>query len=223
VTNYKNSILEIKKNCYSCTKCPLGKNFVDGLDPHVFACGKVPSEIIFIAEAAGKEEQIQKTPLVGRSGQFFNEYILERANIKRCDIYITNAVLCRPRKNRTPLPAEIETCRQHLDAQICLLKPKLLVTMGNVPLYSVCECTGIKNQRGKVRWSREWSNSERVSVLPIFHPAYCLRGSGLSEMAADSLSIKLLKEVIDLGRYEILDRLANNNEEVTRENIQIGV
>jgi len=214
----KERIYELKDKCYSCQECPLGKRTVDGLDPHVFANGHVKlGGIFFVAEAPGGEEVKLKKPLVGRAGKFYDSKILQASGLKRNEIFTTNAVLCRPNeKNRTPLPAEIEICRQHLDAQICLLEPKLLVTMGNVPLYSVCECTGIKSQRGKVRWSREWSSGVRVPVLPVFHPAYCLRGSGLSEMAADALSIHLLKEMMDLGKYEVLERLANNNEEVAK-------
>jgi DNA polymerase len=199
----KDQVLELKNKCYSCKECPLGRKEVDGRDPHVFASGYVKSKIFFIAEAPGAEEVKIKKPLVGRAGQFFEAKVLGSANLKRSDIYITNSVLCRPDgRNRTPLPAEVETCRFHLDAQVCLLEPKLLITMGNVALLSCCGETGIVKRRGKLRWSREWSNGKKVPVFPIFHPSYCIRGSGLKEMAEDAETIgefyKLLKEGGDI-------------------------
>ncbi len=184
----KEEVLKLKKNCYDCRECPLGKKKVDGLDPHVFAGGYVKSDIFFVGEAPGKNEQLIRRPFVGRAGKFFDTKILGVAGIERSNVFITNSVLCRPNeKNRTPLPAEIEICRTHLDAQICLLNPKLLVTLGNVSLYSVCETKGITKMRGKLTLSREWSNGNKIPTLPIFHPAYVLRGSGLSEMKEDAL------------------------------------
>lgn len=186
----KEQVLELKSKCYECKECPLGRKEVDGRDPHVFASGFVKSKIFFIAEAPGADEVRIKKPLVGRAGKFFEAKILGAAGLKRTEVFITNSVLCRPSdRNRTPLPVEIEVCRTHLDAQICLLQPKLLVTMGNVALSSCCELTGIMKQRGRLRWSREWSNGERVPVFPIFHPSYCIRGSGLKEMAEDAKKI----------------------------------
>lgn len=182
----QHKIYELQQQCYDCRRCPLGQKQVDGLDPHVFGSGHVNAAVMFVAEAPGAEEVRLKRPLVGRSGQFYENRILKDAGLERSQVYTTNAVLCRPsEKNRTPFPGEMEICRDHLDAQILLVNPKLIVTLGNAPLYSVCETQGITKKRGALRWSREWSNGQRVAVLPMFHPAYCLRGSGLNEMAED--------------------------------------
>ena len=196
----KEQVLELKQKCYNCKECPLGRKMVDGLDPHVFSGGHVKSEIMFIGEAPGSEETKAKRPLVGRAGKFFDTKILGVAGIERPNVFVTNAVLCRPNeKNRTPLPAEIEICRHHLDAQICLLNPKLLVTLGNVPLYSVCDAKGITKMRGKLTLSRKWSNGIKIPTLPIFHPSYCLRGSGLQEMNEDALLINKLYQFLVKG------------------------
>jgi DNA polymerase len=201
VVTLKEQVLDLKQKCYNCKECPLGRKMVDGLDPHVFAGGYVKSDIFFIAEAPGGDEVKLKRPLVGRAGKFFDTRILGTAGIERRNIFATNAVLCRPNeKNRTPLPAEIEICRMHLDAQICLLKPKLLVTLGNVPLFSVCEEKGITKMRGKMRFSRKWSNGQSVPTLPMFHPSYCLRGSGLSEMKEDAVLLGRLHNDILNGK-----------------------
>ncbi|MHA2219542.1 MAG: uracil-DNA glycosylase [Candidatus Hodarchaeales archaeon] len=186
----KEEVLKLRDKCYICKECPLGRKLVDGRDPHVFGSGYVKSKMLFIAEAPGYNEVILKKPLVGRAGKFFDVKVLGIANIERSNILITNMVLCRPNeKNRTPLPAEIEICRQHLDAQICLFKPKLLITMGNVPLLGICGKSGITRMRGKLLWSREWSDGKCIPVFPIFHPSYCIRGSGLPQMNEDAKKI----------------------------------
>lgn len=182
----KHKIYELQQQCHECRRCPLGQKQVDGQDPHVFGSGHVNATVMFVAEAPGAEEVRLGRPLVGRSGQFYENRILKGAGLERSQVYTTNAALCRPNeKNRTPFPGEMEICRDHLDAQILLVRPRLIVTLGNAPLYSVCETQGITKKRGSLRWSRPWSDGRRVPVLPMFHPAYCLRGSGLKEMAED--------------------------------------
>lgn len=198
--NLKAQILELKNKCYSCKECPLGRKMVGGLDPHVFSSGLIRSKIFFVGEAPGEDELKLRIPFVGRAGKFFETKILGTANIKRSEVYIVNGVNCRPNEhNRTPMPIEIEICRSHLDAQICLLKPKLLVAMGNVALYSCCDITGIVKCRGKLRWSREWSDGMRIPVFPIFHPSYCLRGSGLKEMDEDAAKIGEFYNLLQSG------------------------
>ena len=79
----KKTIYDLKNKCYECQNCPLGRRTVDGMDPHVFANGNVNAKIIFIAEAPGKNEVIQRIPLVGRAGKFYEEKILKVAGIER--------------------------------------------------------------------------------------------------------------------------------------------
>ena len=177
-------VFRLRQACYDCRDCPLGRRLICDLDPHVFASGHVGARIMFVGEAPGREEVEQKVPLVGRAGKFFEDHILAPAGLARKVVYITNSVLCRPdENNRTPFPGEIEECRKHLDAQVLMVSPKLIVALGNSLLYSLCEEQRITRSRGKLRWSRPWSDGRRILVLPMFHPAYCLRGSGLEETA----------------------------------------
>jgi len=148
---------------------------------------------MFLGEAPGAEEVLQRIPLVGRAGKFFEANILLPAGLCRERVYITNSVLCRPNKNRTPFLGEIEECRIHLDAQILLVSPKLIVTLGNAPLYAACEEDRITQKHGVLRWSREWSDGRKIPVFPMFHPAYCLRGSGLAEMKQD---VEMLTDLV---------------------------
>lgn len=193
----KEKILELKERCYSCKECPLGRRTVDGLDPHVFGSGNLRAKIMVVAEAPGANEVAKKRPLIGRAGQFYNEKILGVAGLKREGVYTTNAALCRPNeKNRNPLPGELETCLPLLDAQVVLINPELIITLGNIPLYSVCDIppAGITKIHGVVRESRKWSDGQTRNVFPMFHPAYCLRGSGLKEIEEDARILGELAE-----------------------------
>jgi DNA polymerase len=188
-------IIELQKRCYDCCDCSLGSKKVEGEDPHVFAHGRADADIMFIGEAPGRDEVIKRIPLVGRAGNFFNTRILGGAGLEREEVYVTNAVLCRPDNNRTPHFHELEACKKHLDAQVMLISPKLLVTMGNAPLYSTCGTQGITKEREiGMRLSNAWSDGRKIPVLPLFHPAYCLRGSGLKEMGYD---VSVLRAVVE--------------------------
>jgi DNA polymerase len=158
---------------------------VDGEDPHVFSSGKVPSKIMIFAEAPGREESIQKIPLIGKSGQFFDSKILTGAKLQRMEVYVSNIIKCRPTNNRTPINTEIEMCNVFLDEEICLNDPQLIITLGNVPLTAICNVKGITKYRGNIMKSKSWTNKKQYNVFPMFHPSYCLRGLGLKEMSED--------------------------------------
>lgn len=194
------AILDLQKRCYDCHECPLGRRVVAGHDPHVFASGNLDAIVMFIGEAPGADEVLRRIPLVGRCGRFFDEHMLAPAGLSRQSVYVTNAVLCRPNEqNRTPHLGEMEICRVHLDAQIRLVRPRLLVTMGNAALWTVCGVQKITKSRGDLRWSRRWSNGKKIPVLPMFHPSYCLRGSGLAEMEKDVRLLGRLEEAFRRG------------------------
>ncbi len=200
----KHPIFTLQENCFNCQKCPLGI-IKDNIDPHVFGAGNVNANIMFIGEAPGEEEVLTKKLLVGRSGIFFDTYILKLLQLKRSKIYITNSVLCKPKNNRTPIPTEIDICKEHLDAQILLIKPKIIVTLGNTALFAVTESSGIKKKHGLITWSRQWSDNKCIPVFPLFHPSYCLRGFGLKEMNYD-ISV-LYKYIHDINNNEWIDNI----------------
>jgi len=200
--NRKEDLLNLKKECGSCQKCSLGTKLVEGLDPHVFSNGKVPCDIMVVAEAPGKTECEQKKPLVGKSGQFYNTKILGSVGLTRMDVYTTNSCLCRPdEKNRKPAPEELDACFPFLAHQVNIINPKLIITLGVIPLYSVCDLSpsGITKIHGQLRWSRDF-NGKMVPVFPMFHPSYCLRGSGLKEMDEDISKLKYYISMIKLGQ-----------------------
>src|SRR5581483_8259108 len=95
----------------------------------VFGDGNPDSEIVFIGEAPGKNEDEQGKPFVGAAGKFLNE-MLEMIGLKREDIYITNIVKYRPPNDRDPEPSENEAFLPYLQGQLDIIGPKLIVTLG---------------------------------------------------------------------------------------------
>ncbi|MBI4023305.1 uracil-DNA glycosylase [Candidatus Berkelbacteria bacterium] len=91
--------------------------------------GNPEAEVMLIGEAPGFNEDKQGRPFVGAAGQFLDE-LLASIGLKRTDVFITNMVHARPPGNRDPLPEELDASWPYLKAQIELVAPKLIVTLG---------------------------------------------------------------------------------------------
>jgi DNA polymerase len=151
-----------------CTRCRLHESRTQV----VFGQGDPRADLMFVGEAPGFHEDRQGIPFVGPSGQLLNR-LLEGIGLRREDVYICNVVKSRPPQNRDPLPDEIAACRPWLDAQIRLVDPKVVVTLGNFAARTLLETsTGITRLRG-----RTYPFQGRV-LLPTFHPAAALHAQG---------------------------------------------
>jgi uracil-DNA glycosylase family 4 len=151
-----------------CTRCRLHQSRTQV----VFGQGDPHADLMFVGEAPGFHEDRQGIPFVGPSGQLLNR-LLEGIGLRRQDVYICNVVKSRPPQNRDPLPDEIAACRPWLDAQIRLVDPKVVVTLGNFAAKTLLETTtGITRLRGQT-----YPFQGRV-LLPTFHPAAALHAQG---------------------------------------------
>ena len=151
-----------------CTRCRLHQSRTQV----VFGQGDPHADLMFVGEAPGFHEDRQGLPFVGPSGQLLNR-ILEGIGLRRDDVYICNVVKSRPPQNRDPQPDEIAACRPWLDAQIRLVDPKVVVTLGNFAAKTLLETTtGITRLRGRTH-----PFQGRV-LLPTFHPAAALHAQG---------------------------------------------
>jgi uracil-DNA glycosylase len=151
-----------------CTRCRLHQSRTQV----VFGQGDPHADLMFVGEAPGFHEDRQGLPFVGPSGQLLNR-LLEGIGLRREDVYIANVVKSRPPGNRDPQPDEIAACRPWLDAQIRLVDPKVVVTMGNFAAKTLLETTtGITRLRGRTH-----PFQGRV-LLPTFHPAAALHAQG---------------------------------------------
>ena len=151
-----------------CTRCRLHQSRTQV----VFGQGDPHADLMFVGEAPGFHEDRQGLPFVGPSGQLLNR-LLEGIGLRRDDVYIANVVKSRPPQNRDPQPDEIAACRPWLDAQIRLVDPKVVVTLGNFAAKTLLETTtGITRLRGQA-----YPFQGRV-LLPTFHPAAALHAQG---------------------------------------------
>ncbi|MFQ5475592.1 MAG: uracil-DNA glycosylase [Nitrosopumilus sp.] len=135
----------IKQNVIKCTKCDLCKTRTNSVPGK----GNFQSDVIFVGEAPGRNEDKNGEPFVGVAGKKL-ESALEGAGITRDTVYITNVVKCRPPDNRVPSTNERETCKGYLKEEISIIKPKIICILGNTAFNSILGGSEITKFRGKV-------------------------------------------------------------------------
>lgn len=156
---------EIKNVVNNCNRCVLCKNRTQT----VFGVGNPNADIMFIGEGPGADEDREGEPFVGKAGKLMNQAFLG-LGIERENIYIANIVKCRPPNNRTPVKEEANACLDYLRNQVVIIKPKIIVLLGNTALKNILgEEYGITLSRGK------WIEKKGIKYMPTFHPAALLR------------------------------------------------
>ncbi len=169
---------ELKHNILSCTRCP---NLVASRTQVVYGVGNPFTELLFVGEAPGEEEDLRGEPFVGKAGQLLTK-IIGAMDYTREEIFIANILKCRPDMpagvsgNRKPKPAEMATCLPWLAHQIDLIKPKVIVALGLTAVEGLLgEPRTMRDVRGK------WLDYHGVPLMPTYHPAYLLRNQTLAE------------------------------------------
>lgn len=185
---------EIKKEVEKCTLCPLAKSRTQV----VFGEGNPDALIMFIGEAPGEDEDRTGRPFVGKAGQLLTKILLS-VGIQREEVYIANMVKCRPPGNRTPTFEEVTTCFPYLEAQIAIVNPSIIVTLGSVSTGYLLET---KEPMSKLRgqWF-DWRGGKRI--FPMFHPSFLLRHESRAPGSPKHLTwldIQEVKRVYDLLR-----------------------
>jgi len=150
----------------TCTRCPLHETRSNA----VFGEGDPNAAILFVGEGPGEVEDQSGRPFVGPAGQKLDE-VLASVDISRESVFITNVVKCRPPGNRVPSKSEMEVCFPYLEAQIALIQPALIITLGNTSTqWLLPEAPGITKSHGTFY---TWRG--RILLYPMFHPSYLLR------------------------------------------------
>lgn len=160
------TLRQFNEEIKNCKKCPLGKTRTR----FVFGEGNPLSELIFVGEAPGYDEDQQGRPFVGRAGQLLTK-IIEAIKLKREDVYICNVLKCRPPGNRQPLPEEVEKCRPYLAMQLLLLKKKKVICC--LGLSAAQGLLGLNLPMKEMRGN--WYKYEETPVMVTYHHAYLLR------------------------------------------------
>lgn len=146
-----------------CEQCGLCRSRTQS----VFARGAPTARLMIVGEAPGEQEDLQGLPFVGPSGELL-ERMLAAMQIPFNDVYICNAVKCRPPDNRTPTDDELAACVPYLDAQIEEVRPLVLLAMGRVAMKALG--LGFKG-----RWRGKWVVRNGIPAIATYHPAYLLR------------------------------------------------
>jgi len=156
----------LRPRVLSCMLCPLHETRTHV----VFGEGDPDAEVLFVGEGPGEVEDNTGRPFVGPAGQKLDE-VLASVGIPRESVYIANIVKCRPPGNRVPAKGEMEVCFPYLEAQIALINPSLIVTLGNTSTqWLMPDVAGITKTRGTFL---TWRGG--IQIFPMFHPSYLLR------------------------------------------------
>ncbi len=168
----------------ACRACPLG----DVRTRSVFGVGNPNADLMFVGEAPGFHEDQKGEPFVGAAGQLLSKLIEQKLGMKRSDVWICNVLKCRPPGNRDPLPAEVDACKPYLGRQLKLIKPKVVVALGN---FAAKLLTGSSLGITKLR-EREFKLKDGTPLMCTFHPAAALRGGAAADgIGKDFESIRL--------------------------------
>jgi len=174
-------IEQVKENVIKCTKCELSETRINSVPGK----GNFKSDVIFVGEAPGKNEDQKGEPFIGVAGKRLSE-ALENAGVSRDEIYITNSVKCRPPNNRVPKTTEREACQEYLEQEISIIKPKLICVLGNTAFGSILGGSEITKYRGKVA-----QKNNQLYFITI-HPAATIYNQNLVDVLKEDI-LKLFK------------------------------
>jgi DNA polymerase len=153
----------------ACSRCGLAPTRTQT----VFARGNPQAKVCFVGEAPGADEDAQGAPFVGRAGQLLDRMIGAMGLSPERDVYVCNILKCRPPGNRRPEPEEIAACIPYLHEQLALVKPRVIVALGNTAVAALLDTrVGVTKLRGQWKLYRG-----QTLVMPTYHPSYLLRPS----------------------------------------------
>ncbi len=176
----------VKQNVIKCTKCDLCKTRTNSVPGK----GNFQSNVIFVGEAPGKNEDKNGEPFIGIAGKKLT-IALEEAGISRDEVYITNIVKCRPPNNRVPSNIERNTCQEYLKEEISIIKPKIICILGNTAFNSILGGSEITKFRGKV------ARKNNLLYFITIHPAATIYNQKLVSVLKEDI-IKLFSLIREL-------------------------
>lgn len=176
----------LKSMAMNCHLCELSKS----RNNVVFGEGNMDANIMFISESPALNEDELGKFYVGKSGQLLVKMIENVLDIGVKDIYITNIVKCRPSSDKIATMSEVNICKPYLDKQIDIIKPKLIVILGELSYrFFTTDTTDFSQIRGKV------TKYNTIDLITTFHPSFLLRNpSAKKEAYRDMLKIKSIME-----------------------------
>jgi DNA polymerase len=173
----------VAQSVKACTRCQLWQTRTNP----VVGTGSLSARILFVGEAPGYYEDVKGEPFVGKAGKVLDE-LLESIGLKRSDVYIANVLKCRPPENRNPLTEEIQACTPYLDAQLEVIDPEVIATLGNFSLAYIFDKFGLKPEKiskihGKVFTVSTIGGIKKI--VPLYHPAVAVYNPEMKEVLID--------------------------------------
>src|SRR5436309_4603860 len=161
----------------ACTRCP---QLASTRQTVVFGSGDADSDLMFVGEAPGANEDRLGLPFVGQAGRLLDQ-LLGEIGLSRPEVFVVNVLKCRPPGNRDPLPQEIENCQGYLFRQLELIQPRVVCTLGNfaTKLLRADPATGITRLRG--REEVRALGPRTVRLYPLYPPAAALYTAAMLE------------------------------------------
>jgi uracil-DNA glycosylase len=174
---------EVASDVRSCTRCRLHETRTRAVPGE----GNPDTEVVFVGEGPGQNEDRQGRPFVGRAGDLLVKF-LATLRWRRDEVFITNIVKCRPPDNRDPEPDEIAACAPYLQRQLEILDPALIVTLGRHSLGRFMPGSRISQAHGTVRPVDPATGASSALVFAMYHPAAALRTPDIERTSYDDVA-----------------------------------
>ena len=159
----------IEERIKTCKRCELWKTRTNP----VVGAGSLSAKIVFVGEAPGYYEDLKGEPFVGKAGKVLDE-LLASVELQRSEVYIVNVLKCRPPGNRNPTTEEIRACTLYLDAQLEIIHPEIIATLGNFSLSYIFDKFGLSKDKISKIHGKVFAVSTIagvVKIVPLYHPA----------------------------------------------------
>jgi DNA polymerase len=179
------SLEDVAREIASCRRCLL----CQGRNRTVPGEGSATARLLFVGEGPGQTEDETGRPFVGRAGELLTQ-IIEAIGLQRQEVFICNAVKCRPPQNRKPLPEEMAACRPFLERQIDLIKPAVIVALGASAAEALL---GSRESLGRLR--NRVHSYRGIPLVVTYHPAALLRNPNWKKPTWDD--IRIARQLLD--------------------------
>jgi uracil-DNA glycosylase len=166
-----------------CTRCRLHETRTRAVPGE----GDPDTEVMFVGEGPGSNEDREGRPFVGRAGGLL-ERLLGHVGWTRDDVFITNVVKCRPPGNRDPEPDEMAACAPYLQRQLEALDPSVVVTLGRFSMGTFMPGVRITQAHGTTRLADPATGARDATVFAMYHPAYALRNPSVERESYDDMA-----------------------------------
>lgn len=163
------AITPVREEAWACRRCGLCEDRTHV----VFGEGSLDTDIVFVGEAPGADEDAQGLPFVGRAGQLLTRMIEGGLKRPRGSVYICNILKCRPPGNRNPHPDEVGFCLPYLRQQLAIIRPSVICALGRIAANALLD-----NDESLGRLRGQWHDVDGMPLIATYHPSYLLRQRG---------------------------------------------